>query len=57
MQGYDLGQCINIILMMTPAQRTYSLTKIQKHLDAVSVQQAEQIFRMAQNIWTINGGR
>jgi hypothetical protein len=41
------AKCVEIVLRMTPEQRTYVLEKIRNHLPLADRMRAEQIFGMA----------
>lgn len=52
----NAAQCINIVLKMTPEQRTYCFDKIKKKMKPPHLQQAMNIFNMAEKVWMMRGG-
>ena len=47
----DINKCIQIVLTMTPDQRTFVYEKVSKKCNPIELMQLNAIFQNAQHIW------
>lgn len=51
----DIGKCIQIVLRMTPHQRTIIYNHLSRHLVGIDLMHMNLIFANAEKIWVVSG--